>query len=176
MARGRFNTLNLSGTFFVGNAEQLNALVPIELYDLVYAFGILHHTPDPVEVLRQAYKYMHPESELRFMVYAEHSWKAAMIDAGLDQPEAQANCPLARRYTHEQIDAMLAQAHFEVTRLWQDHVFPYRVAPYKHYRYEVEPWFGVMSPEMFRALEVKLGWHTLVWARPLPQFSGTKTP
>ena len=41
---------------------------------------------------------MGPESEFRLMMYAKHSWKNAMIEAGLDQPEAQSGCPIA--YTH----------------------------------------------------------------------------
>jgi hypothetical protein len=86
-----------------------------------------------------------------------------MIDAGLDQSEAQANCPIARRYTETEARELLAD--FEITRLWQDHIFPYQVAPYKEWRYEVEPWFAPMSPEMMRALEQKLGWHMLIWAK-----------
>ena len=112
---------------------------------------------------------MGPESELRIMVYAEHSWKAAMIDAGLDQSEAQANCPLARRYTEEEARAMLTGAGFDITRLWQDHIFPYKVAPYKNWQYQVEDWFAPMSPEMLRALEKKLGWHMLIWAKSRPE-------
>ncbi len=168
LAAGRFTTLGLTGQFFIGNAEELTTFVPVERYDLVYMFGVLHHTPRPDHVLQQVRSYMDDTSELRIMVYAEHSWKAAMIDAGLAQSEAQVNCPLARRYTMPEATAMLAATGFEVTRVWQDHIFPYQVGPYKQYRYEVEPWFAAMSSKMFRALEFKLGWHMLIWARPTP--------
>lgn len=165
IAVARFNTLGLKGTFRAGNAEHLADIVPVERYDLVYAFGVLHHTPDPAEALRQVRRYMDAESALRIMLYAEHSWKAAMIDAGLDQSEAQAHCPLAKRYTEDEIVALLSRTGFAADRIWQDHIFPYQVAPYKEWRYEVEPWFAAMSPAMFQALERKLGWHTLIWAK-----------
>ncbi len=166
VAAGRFATLGLQGRFYAGNAESIADVVPVEHYDLVYAFGVLHHTPAPEAVLARLAPYMDAESELRVMVYAEHSWKAAMIDAGLDQSEAQANCPLACRYTEEQARELLKD--YEIVRLWQDHIFPYQVKPYKKWRYEVEPWFAQMPPEMFRALEARLGWHMLIWAKPKP--------
>ena len=167
IARARFKLRRLNGTFYIGDGECLGDVVPVERYDLVYAFGVLHHTPEPEAVLAEAHKYMDEQSELRLMVYAEHSWKAAMIRAGLDQSEAQANCPLARRYTQQEAKELLTRAGYGVTRLWQDHVFPYQVGPYKAWRYEREAWFAAMSPEMFRALETHLGWHMLIWARPL---------
>ena len=170
IATMRFKVLNLKGTLLTGNAESLSDFVPVDHYDLVYIFGCLHHTPAPDAILKQVTKYMDVDSELRIMVYAEHSWKAAMIDAGLGQSEAQANCPLACRYTEPEARELLK--NFEIIRLWQDHIFPYKVKPYKQWRYEVEPWFAPMSPEMFRALELKLGWHMLMWAK-LPTYKGS---
>jgi len=182
----RFQLLGLPGTFVDGNAECLydfpHDFPPIhpmlsqprrkrrwrelEPYDLVYAFGVLHHTPDPEKMLRECCDLMLPDSELRIMVYAEHSWKAAMIDAGLDQSEAQADCPVARRYTRREVIELLRRCGFAVQHIWQDHIFPYQVGPYKEFRYEREPWFEAMTPAMFRALEQKLGWHMMVTATP----------
>src|SRR5580693_165691 len=31
--------------FCSGNAEQLSSFVPVEPYDLIYSFGVIHHTP-----------------------------------------------------------------------------------------------------------------------------------
>src|SRR5215472_3529612 len=31
--------------FYRGNAEELTSFVPVESYDLVYSFGVIHHTP-----------------------------------------------------------------------------------------------------------------------------------
>lgn len=40
------------------------------------------------------------------MLYAKNSWKNIMIDAGLDQPEAQSGCPVANTYSHDKIHAL----------------------------------------------------------------------
>lgn len=85
-----------------------------------------------------------------------------MIDAGLDQPEAQSGCPIAFTYTHDEVRQLLAG--FEVVSIEQDHIFPFVIEKYIKYEYEVAPWLASMPPEMFRALEKSLGWHTLVVA------------
>ena len=36
--------------FYQANAEQLSDYVPVEKYDLVYSFGVIHHTPHPERV------------------------------------------------------------------------------------------------------------------------------
>jgi SAM-dependent methyltransferase len=164
IAKSRFHVLGLEGGFFLGDAESLRTFLPESKYDLVYAFGSLHHTPSPAKALREAWHYMREGGELRMMVYAQHSWKSAMIDAGLDQFEAQDNCPLAYRYTPEQVERLLWEAGFGLRSLSQAHVFPYQVEPYKRGEYVLQPWFAAMPPEIFQALESHLGWHLLVTA------------
>jgi ubiquinone/menaquinone biosynthesis C-methylase UbiE len=39
--------------FHEGDAEELSRFVPIEPYDLVYSFGVIHHTPHPERVLHE---------------------------------------------------------------------------------------------------------------------------
>jgi hypothetical protein len=96
------------------------------------------------------------------MVYAENSWKSAMIAAGLDQPEAQYGCPNANTYTASGITEILEKLDFVLTSISQDHVFPYVVEEYKKFNYVREPWFNAMPPAVFYALEKNLGWHLLV--------------
>src|SRR5215471_12463458 len=61
--------------FYQANAEELDRVVPIEPYDLVYSFGVIHHTPNPDRVLEQVRRYMHRQSVLKVMVYHRYSWK-----------------------------------------------------------------------------------------------------
>lgn len=136
------------------------------LFDLVYSFGVIHHAERPERIVAEARRVLKPDGEFRLMLYAKNSWKAAMIEAGLDQPEAQADCPIARMYTPESAEALLAP-HFRIESIEQTHVFPYQVGPYKRGQYVKEVWFKVMPRETFEALQRSLGWHLLIKARPL---------
>lgn len=166
LAKKRFAVYGLSGTFYLGNAEDLRNIVPLQKYDLVYSFGVIHHTPRPENVVDAVKAYLSPESEFRLMMYAKNSWKSAMIDAGFDQPEAQSGCPVAYCYTHEALTRLLNA--YEILEMRQDHIFPYVIEKYIRHEYERQPWFQAMPPEMFRALEKALGWHLLVRCRLQP--------
>jgi SAM-dependent methyltransferase len=149
--------------FIVADAEQLGSVLPPQTFDLVYSFGVIHHTPDPARAVAEIRKFMSGTSEFRMMVYARNSWKRIMIDAGLDQPEAQSGCPVAYTYSREEIGELLRG--FEVSDIRQDHIFPFVIEKYVRYEYEIVPWFAAMPREMFQALEHGLGWHSLVVAR-----------
>lgn len=166
VARRRFEVFGLKGDLRHLNGEELSASFPAESFDLVYSFGVIHHTPNPRAVIEEARRVVRPDGELRFMVYAKRSWKAALIEVGLEQPEAQSGCPIAYTYDEDDVRALLA-GQFEPVEMRQDHIFPYIVEKYVRYEYEREPWFAAMPEAMFRALERGLGWHMLVTARPV---------
>src|SRR5207244_2185911 len=63
----RFDVLGLGARFYQANAEELSLVVPVERYDLVYSFGVIHHTPHPRRAVEEIMKYMGPGSELRLM-------------------------------------------------------------------------------------------------------------
>lgn len=149
--------------FRVGNAEDLASLIPMTDYDLIYSFGVLHHTPNPPKAINELKKFMGKESELRIMLYAKNSWKNFMIEANLDQPEAQNECPIAFTYTNSEVADLLNG--FEIIDISQDHIFPYNIEKYIKHEYEAELWFKHMPQLMFEQLEKKLGWHLLVIAK-----------
>lgn len=151
--------------FYQGNAEKLDSIIPIDTFDLVYSFGVIHHTPYPQKIIQKIQKYMHSSSELRLMVYAKKSWKNIMINAGFDQHEAQKGCPVAYTYTDEEIRRMLKC--FDILSITQDHIFPFDVEEYQCHKYVLQPWFSAMPQEMFRVLEQALGWHMLIIAKLL---------
>jgi len=163
IAKQRFSLYNQQGRFYLGNAEELSSFVPVETYDLIYSFGVIHHSPHPEKIVSEIKKYMNEDSVLKIMLYAKDSWKNYMIEAGLDQPEAQYGCPIANTYTKEDVVELLDG--YEVLSIEQDHIFPYQIEPYKKGEYVKQPWFDVMPPEMFRSLEKNLGWHLLITAK-----------
>lgn len=166
LAQKRFAVFGLKGAFCIGNAERLPEFFPQQRFDLIYSFGVIHHTPSPRAVIAGARELIRPDGELRVMVYAKNSWKAAMIDAGLDQPEAQSGCPIATVYTRESIEELLGGL-FKIASAEQTHIFPYVVDKYLRYEYELQPWFAAMPKPMFAALQRRLGWHYLIVGEPI---------
>lgn len=162
LAKKRFDVYGLKGTFYHGNAERLSSFLGNEKFDLIYSFGVIHHSPNPKKIVEEIKSHMHSESELRIMLYAKNSWKKNMIDAGIDQYEAQSDCPIAYTYDEEGVEQLLSG--MSVTDIQQDHIFPYKVSEYVKYKYEKEPWFEAMPTHIFRKLEKQLGWHLLIKA------------
>jgi hypothetical protein len=87
-----------------------------------------------------------------------------MIEAGLDQPEAQYGCPIAKTYTEHELQKMIGPGFTDII-ITQDHIFPYQIEPYKQGQYIRQPWFDTMPLEMFSTLQRHLGWHLMLTAR-----------
>jgi len=163
LAKTRFQVYGLDGRFIIGNAEELPKELMQEKFDLIYSFGVIHHTVQPENVVANVSRLISTGGEFRLMMYAKNSWKSIMIENEFDQPEAQTGCPIAFTYTSGELRYLLRD--FDVYEIRQDHIFPYIVEKYVKYEYEFEPWFKAMPVEMFRALEKSLGWHMLVKCR-----------
>lgn len=149
--------------FYGGNAEELldGGLFGKE-FDLVYSFGVVHHTPNPQRLIDGMRSVLRVGGELRMMVYATNSFKGIMIREGLEQPESRRGCPIAHTYTSDEVFQMCKA--FSRVSIEQTHIFPYDIEKYINHQYEMQPWFGHMPKQMFAALEKHLGWHLLVKA------------
>ena len=176
LCRQRFEVFGLTARFWLGNAEELSTFVPVERYDLVYAFGVIHHSPDPSKIVREIRKYIDTRSEIRLMLYSKWSGKVAWIilksgrgafwraaELVRRHSEAQEGCPVTYAYSFAEIRELLHA--FEIVSIRKDHVFPYVVDKYVRYEYEKAWYFRWMPVSLFRWLEQRLGWHTLVVAR-----------
>jgi len=167
ICKKRFDIFGLTGNLKLGNVETLDEVLEPQTFDLIYSFGVLHHTPSLSHALSNIKKYCASSSELRIMVYAKDSWKQEMINIGLDQPEAQYGCPIANSYTKKGIEKILRAGGFHAEHIQQDHIFPYLVEEYKNFNYVKQPYFEAMPPGMFHFLEKQIGWHLLISAKLL---------
>ena len=164
LCKQRFKVYDLPGEFRHGSVSDIDFMKSLGEFDLVYSYGVLHHFPGMREHLENITQVLKPGGELRFMVYARNSWKYAMIQKGLDQFEAQSNCPYADAYTREEIAALL-DGLLHVERIRQAHCFMWNIPAYKQGRFELEPWFEAMPEAMRDAVKEYLGWHLLIKAR-----------
>lgn len=150
-------------TFYQLNAEELSKYVPVEPYDLIYSFGVIHHTPNPEAVLKEMRKYCHKGTTIKIMLYAKWSIK----NLTMQQPEAQAGCPIATVWTKEEVKDLLNEAGFKVTEIRKTHIFPWKISDYIQHRY-VKCWYYRWMPNvLFHILERFLGWHLLITAEPI---------
>ncbi len=161
--------------FYLGNAEELSTFLPVEPYDLVYSFGVIHHTPHPERVIEQMRHYVQPGGTVKIMVYHRYAWKVLwiLLTYGngqfwrLDEliarhSEAETGCPVTYTFSPGEIRRLLDG--FEIVEMWVDHIFPYRIPDYVQYRYVKVWYFRWMPKPLFRWLERHFGWHLCVTA------------
>lgn len=162
--------------FYQANAEELSKYVPIETYDLVYSFGVIHHTPNPENVMDEIKKYIGKDSELRIMMYHKYSYKVfwILLKYGYQTfwniekivakyAEAQIGCPVAYIYSRKTIAELLKD--YKITDINIDHIFPYKIKDYVKYTYNKAWYFKWIPQRIFRNLEKKFGWHMLIYAK-----------
>ena len=176
--RARVFGLDDRATFLQANAEKLSDYVPVQPYDLVYSFGVIHHTPHPDRVLEEIRKYVTPESTVKIMVYNRWSWKVLWIlfvyGKGqfwklnrliAEYSEAQTGCPVTYSYSRAGGRRWLEQHGFRVTDVMVDHIFPYSIPEYVQYQYRKVWYLRWMPNFLFRAMERAFGWHLCLTAK-----------
>jgi 2-polyprenyl-3-methyl-5-hydroxy-6-metoxy-1,4-benzoquinol methylase len=181
LAKQRADLFGLSDRieFVEANAEHLSDFVAPSEYDLVYSFGVIHHTPHPERVYDQIYRHFSgPQTMLKIMVYHRWAWKVFAIvlqeaygawwkldEVVARNSEAQTGCPVTYTYTRQSIGHVLSRAGFVVEDAFVDHIFQYRVADYVKYQYVKALPFRWLPESTIRGLERRLGWHLCVTAR-----------
>lgn len=68
--RRRLELNGLSSQLAVGDAEDL--AFPDRAFDLVYSWGVLHHSPDTHRAIREVWRVLRPGGQARIMIY--HTW------------------------------------------------------------------------------------------------------
>jgi 2-polyprenyl-3-methyl-5-hydroxy-6-metoxy-1,4-benzoquinol methylase len=176
IARQRADVYGLDVDFYKANAEELSKTVPLEEFDLVYSFGVIHHTPNPGRVISEIRKYMSPESTFKIMVYNRRSWKVLWIlmtygkmafwkidELIAKYSEARTGCPVTYSYTPKTIEGLLGK--FVIEEVQIDHIFSYKIPEYKNYEYVKKWYFRLLGRKIFKWLEKNFGWHLCVTAK-----------
>lgn len=99
-------------------ADAENLPFPDGSFDIVYSWGVLHHTPNPAQALAEAQRVLAPGGELRIMLYHRRSWVALAAWArfcllrgkpqgGLRAGVAHIESPGTRAFTVEEVRRML---------------------------------------------------------------------
>jgi 2-polyprenyl-3-methyl-5-hydroxy-6-metoxy-1,4-benzoquinol methylase len=176
ITKKRLDLEHLGANLINGNAEELDKLLPPgKKFDLIYSFGVIHHTPHPERVVTAITQRLKPGGELRLMVYARHSWKVLWIYAryAWREPwnwgeliakysEAQIGSPVSYVYSASEARDLLRE--FQIVSINKDHIFPYRISDYIQYRYVKNWYFRWIPNSWFRWLERRLGWHLMIVA------------
>ena len=179
IARQRAEVFGLqeSVRFYQGSAEELRSIVPAESFDLIYSFGVIHHTPRPERVIAELVHFARPGTTFKVMVYYRYAWKvfSLVLREGKGQfwrmseivardSEAQTGCPVTYTYTRHTARELVERGGFRVTDICVDHIFQYMVSEYTLYRYIKAPPFRWLPSPATHQLEKWFGWHLCLTA------------
>lgn len=159
IARQRLAGEGLRADIYVGDAERLP--FDDDQFDVVYSWGVLHHTPDPAGALAEAERVLAPGGRLKIMVYHRRSWVALAAwvrfcllrgrpFASLREAVGHVESPGTQAFTPGEVRAMISRTR------------DLSVRPV------LTRWDRRWAPGLSRLLGDRLGWFLLV--------EGTKAP
>jgi SAM-dependent methyltransferase len=177
LCKKAFEVYGLKANLYQCNAEQLDYFFYTNgintKYDLIFSFGVIHHSPRPYRIMQNIYELADTNTEIRIMVYAKYSFKGFYFyltqgwKFGFNynaciryNAEAQSGCPIAFTYTAKGIKELCKD--FKIVSIKKDHIFPYKIKDYIQHKYTKVWYFRYMPKWVFDKLSLALGWHYLV--------------
>jgi len=175
ICKKRFALYGLTATFICANIENISDIIKDQKFDLIYSFGVIHHTLEPKRVINQVYNLLSPDGEFRFMVYSKVSFKLfwLMMEHNItdisegsklvcNQSEAQKDCPVTYTYSFDEITNELLDKRFDIIDIHKDHIFIYDIGNYKQNIYIKDKYWSNMDDKDIEKMAKELGWHTMV--------------
>ncbi|HEV2706298.1 MAG TPA: class I SAM-dependent methyltransferase [Pyrinomonadaceae bacterium] len=113
LARRRFELEGLRGEFRAADAERLD--FADETFDLVYSHGVLHHTPDTAQAVREVHRVLRPGGRAVVMLYHRDSYNyrvniGVFRRMGARLLRTEAGVRLAHRLTGEPLESLREHA------------------------------------------------------------------
>lgn len=176
ICRKRFEVFELKGRIEVANAENLSEYLEPEKFDVIYSFGVIHHTTNPGKVLNEIKHFATPETKIKLMFYSKYSWKGLEFflkdgwKFGFNYKktikyfaEAQLNCPIAEVYSKRELEDLFSD--FDIKSIEKRHIFPYKIDEYIKGNLVKRNIFRIMPKSVFAFVQRLLGWHYLIELR-----------
>ncbi len=155
VARRRIDRLGLQIDYRVGNCEQLE--FEDHSFDLVYSFGVIHHTPDIRRAVNEIHRVLKPGGRAYIMIYARYSLVNAihcLFRLPFESPKnLKDECPVVIRSSARQARRLFGA--FSSVAVHKDYPFTYGLRFLSH-------WIPV---SIQRLLGRGIGWHLMIEAR-----------
>lgn len=163
----KYNLQKKKPKLFVDNCENLNKIKKLRIkFDLIYSFGVIHHTPNMKKAFESIYKIANKNTEIKIMLYAKNSYKNFLLTHTNYRFEAQKGCPVV--YTVDDLDLKsILASKFKIISKTQDFIFPYKIIPYKKGMYKKIEHFAKMPKKIFNILKKNIGEHMLLNLRKI---------
>lgn len=149
--------------FILGDAESLSKIKYLKKirFDLIYSFGVLHHTPNMKKCFDEIYKIANKNTVIKIMLYAKYSYKNFLVNHTIYRYERQKNCPVVFKVSNSDLHNLIKK-RFKILNVSQDFIFPYKIKPYLKGKYEMIEHFKVMPKKIFNILKKNIGEHLLI--------------
>ena len=165
IVKQRISTYNLNSNkikVFVDNCENLKNVKKLKKkYDLIYSFGVIHHTENMQKAFDSIYKIASKNTSIKIMLYAKNSYKNFLLHHTNYRFEAQKNCPVVYTVDNKDLEKLFKNK-FKIINQYQDFIFPYKIKPYKKGKYIKIEHFEKMPNKIFKILEKNIGEHLML--------------
>lgn len=154
LSRDRLSSAGLGGTVMQADAENL----PFTdgAFDVVWSWGVLHHTPDADRALLEAARVLRPGGRYAVMVYHRRSWLAAAAWARWGLLRGRPKTTLCEAVAHVESPGTRAYTSREAAALLEPHLDRLRVRPV------LTHWDRRVAPGLAQLTGDRLGWFLVI--------------